>query len=218
MNVSFPSFSPKNTPVINSATGEHLFQLSTPIGFRSRSTTLWDAQDRMVGKYKTGWAHDELTYHGQTMTLAEWLVERSGSCGRTFLASNGRSYEWQWEILGSGGYKLIDCLTDKLIARGHRKHTRPSRKMSIDVLPEGYPFLDAIVLSFVLCERIREEQETAALRRSRASMMHQRQQLQAMMATQQSQAMMATQQSQVIMAQTLNIATQAWAAPPPPRS
>lgn len=90
--------------------------------------------------------------------------------------------------------------------------------MSIDVLPDGYPFLDAIVLSFVLCERIREEQETTALRRSRASMTHQRQQLQAMMATQQSQAMMAAQQSQVIMAQNLNIATQAWAAPPPPCS
>ncbi len=55
-------------------------------------------------------------------------------------------------------YQLFDCQTEELVASGHNKKLF-STKMNIDVVQDGLPILDVIVLSFVICELIRKREE-----------------------------------------------------------
>ncbi|EIW58307.1 uncharacterized protein TRAVEDRAFT_20355 [Trametes versicolor FP-101664 SS1] len=171
LNVSFicKFSSPTNSSVVDSATGERLFEFATPFGLHWRTvTTLRDADRRMVAEYKTGWTRDEVTYLGRTMLMSDWLVKKSVlSSNRIFVAPDGRSYEWEKDGMAQGGneYKLLDCQTGELVAQGHRKRARrlfsSSEKLNIDVLPDGLPILDAIVFSFFLCELMARRRESA---------------------------------------------------------
>lgn len=119
MNISFTSNTLVNSTVIDSATGQVLFELSAPRYHFRIHTTLRDAQNNVVGEYKKGkiGTAPEVIYRGQTMRAKEWLVkkhwhsryvgvfhqsvERAAAhrsveifSSRTFKAYNGRAYEW----------------------------------------------------------------------------------------------------------------------------
>lgn len=76
MNISFTSNKLTNSAVVDSTTGQILFELSTPFGLR-RHTTLRDAQNNVIGAHKRGAIHDEVTYQGRTMRVSEWLHRNS---------------------------------------------------------------------------------------------------------------------------------------------
>lgn len=130
MNVRFlcKFSSPTNSAVVDSATGERLFEFATPFGLHWRTvTTLRDADRRMVAEYKTGCTRDEVTYLGRTMLMSGWLVKKSvlsryvpvlsvtgmegaliGGSNRVFVAPNEQSYEWERDGMAQGGeeYKV----------------------------------------------------------------------------------------------------------------
>lgn len=76
MNVSFTSSGLTNSTVVDSATGKTLFEVSTPFSIHY-NTTLRDAQNNVVGEFKQGMVHDEVTYQGRTMRVSEWLPKKS---------------------------------------------------------------------------------------------------------------------------------------------
>ncbi|OJT15356.1 hypothetical protein TRAPUB_8066 [Trametes pubescens] len=157
MNLSFicKFSSPTNSVVVDSATGERLFEFATPFGLHWRTvTTLRDAQSNVVGEHKSGWTRDEVTYQGRTMLMSDWLVKKGLS---SRFVPRG--------LFVAGMQHLLDCQTGALVARGHRKRTRlfssSGEKLNIDVPPDGLPLLDAIVFSFFLCELMARRKESA---------------------------------------------------------
>ncbi|KAI0632037.1 hypothetical protein C8Q77DRAFT_1158716 [Trametes polyzona] len=163
MHLVFASNSPTNSPVVDSETGQLLFSVSTPHSL-TPVTTVTDSQGGAVGEYKRGWIHDEVVYKGQSRHLSDWLVKNSVfSRRRKFEAPNGKKYEWQWGRLMSNDLKMVDCDTGKLVAQGLRKEFKlfsQSQKLSIEVTPDGAPIMDAIVLTFVICELLTRKMET----------------------------------------------------------
>ncbi|OJT10384.1 hypothetical protein TRAPUB_13076 [Trametes pubescens] len=182
MNVSFTSSTLTNSTVVDSATSQLLFELSTPFGLHYK-TILKNAQNNVIGEFKQGSLHDEVTYQGRTMRVSEWLPKKSllsrfvqsaepllvkqqqsahcffnVSSSRTFEAPNGRSYRWDTGGIWKGGWRLFDCQTEELVASGHNKKLF-STKMNIDVVQDGLPILDVIVLSFAICELMRKREE-----------------------------------------------------------
>lgn len=127
MNVSFTSSGLTNLAVVDSATGETLFEVSTPFSLHY-NTTLRDAQNSVVGEFKQGMIHDEVTYQGRTMRVSEWLLKKSilsryaafrsvirlqlnhrsinVSRSRTFVAANGRSYRWDTGGMWKLGWRV----------------------------------------------------------------------------------------------------------------
>ncbi|OJT10383.1 hypothetical protein TRAPUB_13075 [Trametes pubescens] len=146
MNISFTSSGLTNSAVVDSTTGQLLFELSTPLLGLHRNTTLRDAQNNVIGVYKRGTIHDEVTYQGRTMRVSEWLLKNS------VFSSSDIDAEVQ----------LVDCQTGELVANAHSKKLFSTKKMNMDVVQNGLPILDAIVLSFLICElRLRREQDAA---------------------------------------------------------
>ncbi len=118
MNISFTSDTLVNSTVIDSATGQSLFELSASRHHFRIHLTMRDAQNNVVGEYKEGKSDTEVIYRGKTMRAREWLVkkhwysrfvgafqrsvERAAAhssvdifSSRTFMAHNGRAYEWK---------------------------------------------------------------------------------------------------------------------------
>ncbi|KAL1950067.1 hypothetical protein VTO73DRAFT_5189 [Trametes versicolor] len=166
MNASFTSSTLTNSTVVDSTTSQLLFELSTPFGLHY-NTTLKDAQSNVIGEYKQGTIHDEVTYQGRTMRVSEWLPKKSMlSSSRTFEAPNGRSYRWDTGGMWKGGWQLFDCQTEVLVASVHSKKLFSSKKMNMDVVQDVLPVLDAIVLSFVICELMKKREEDVTVNAS----------------------------------------------------
>ncbi|EIW62468.1 uncharacterized protein TRAVEDRAFT_42828 [Trametes versicolor FP-101664 SS1] len=95
MNISFTSNTLVNSTLIDSATGQVLFELSASRDHFRIHITLRDAHNTMVGEYKKGKIGTEVIYRRQTMRVKEWLVKKHWySRTRTFMAHNGKAYEW----------------------------------------------------------------------------------------------------------------------------
>lgn len=117
MNISFTSNTLVNSTLIDSATGQVLFELSASRDHFRIHITLRDAHNTMVGEYKKGKIGTEVIYRRQTMRVKEWLVKKhwysryvgvihksveraAAHCSgeifstRTFMAHNGKAYEW----------------------------------------------------------------------------------------------------------------------------
>ncbi|TBU23530.1 hypothetical protein BD311DRAFT_731133 [Dichomitus squalens] len=160
MDISFVSTDPFNTEVIDSATGNLLYDIETPFKLlRKRTTTIWTARKKVVGLYERSWGHNRVAYLGETRKVAEWLPKESPmSSSRTFVAPNQKVYTW---TLASGGtFKLFDAATQAAVAetRYTSAGTR-SRKphISINIGAELVPFLDAVLLAFLICEDERRD-------------------------------------------------------------
>lgn len=58
--------------------------------------------------------------------------------------------------------QLFDCETGELVASAHSKKLFSRKNMNIDVVQDGLPILDAIVLSFLICELLSRREQSAA--------------------------------------------------------
>ncbi|KAI0752714.1 hypothetical protein C8Q80DRAFT_1147798 [Daedaleopsis nitida] len=166
MNVSFATNDPFNSIVVNEATGELLFEVSTPFNLGKRTTTIRDAHRKVVAEYQRRWGHDRVTYHGETRQLSEWLPKKGRwSSSRMLLAPNGKAYQWK-QRGSSRSFRLLDAQSTLPVAESHRaRHgffTGKRRNLGIEVGPEAVPFLDAVLLSFIVCEKERRERASAS--------------------------------------------------------
>jgi len=80
------------------------------------------------------------------------------SNSRIFIAPNGIEYKWKEE---SNNLRLINCQTKEVVVQCHDRQlgflTRKSMPMNMDVTPQGFPFLDVIILTFIVMEKKRRE-------------------------------------------------------------
>ena len=76
MNVSFVNDDPLNSDVVDSATGQLLYDITTPFTLGTSKTTVRDAQGQIVAVYKHGWGTDKMTFLGETRDIDEWLPTR----------------------------------------------------------------------------------------------------------------------------------------------
>ncbi|KAH9846347.1 hypothetical protein C2E23DRAFT_581543 [Lenzites betulinus] len=160
-----------NSSIIDSATGQPVYNVSTPSGLGNNTTSVFNTQGNVVGQFKPGFLHDTVTRRGQTTRVSEWLVKKKiFARARQFVASNGKEYKWvfEWDIRGDKGVKLFECAMGRQVAHAHRKaftqwSFSSSKAMSIDVSPDVLEILDDIVLSFIICESMTEQEETSAI-------------------------------------------------------
>ncbi|EIW59725.1 uncharacterized protein TRAVEDRAFT_28753 [Trametes versicolor FP-101664 SS1] len=163
MQLDFLSNSPLNSAVVDAATGETLYTISTPRTLGTRATTVCDAAGKTVALYRRHWGRGEVELHGVTRDVSSWLVSDGVfSSSKRFVAPDGRTYVWkkQW---GTSEFELVDDQTQQLVAKssGARSVLRPSDRMSLEISPQAVPILDAVVLSFIICEKNRRGKNAA---------------------------------------------------------
>ncbi|KAI0767449.1 hypothetical protein C8Q74DRAFT_1172399, partial [Fomes fomentarius] len=159
VEVSFLNDDPMNSDVVNSATGERLYDITTPFTLGRSKTTLRDGQGQVVAVYTRGWRENSVTYLGQTRDVSDWLQKTLALPRRTlsywtFTAPNGKVYKWK-QTAFSRSFEVTDTQTHAIVALTHSATLgilSPKRYMRIELNAELMPFLDAFVLSFVICE------------------------------------------------------------------
>ncbi|TFK84913.1 hypothetical protein K466DRAFT_552856 [Polyporus arcularius HHB13444] len=164
LNVSFTSDDLLNSTVINDSTGQTLFYISTPFRFGTQVSTIRDADKNLVASYEHRWGKDRVTFHGETRNVSQWLPKRSWlSNNRVLYVQNGRSYVWKPNRFNSS-YKVLDTQTDTIAARTHHRSFGflSKRRVGIDVHEELVPYLDALILAFMICECDRRVSATAS--------------------------------------------------------
>ncbi|KAI0767448.1 hypothetical protein C8Q74DRAFT_1280489 [Fomes fomentarius] len=108
VEVRFLNNNPYKSDVVNGATGERLYDITTaPTPRGARNTTIRDGQGRVVAVYTHGWVETQITYLGQTRTVeSDWLQKTSWlSNSRTFTAPNGKVYKWEQKA-GSRSFEV----------------------------------------------------------------------------------------------------------------
>ncbi|KAI0352646.1 hypothetical protein OH77DRAFT_1523216 [Trametes cingulata] len=158
MKLVFQRNSPTNTLVIDAATDDVVYNISTTsTRIVSQKTTIRDVRWREIAHWNNPRIGlGEITLRGETKAVSDWLHKDGRfSSTRKFLAPNGKMYAWH-EILSSLNFKLIDCQTGQEVARSHRSSSgvfSTPRKMGLEVADELEPILDDIMLSFIILER-----------------------------------------------------------------
>ncbi|KAH9889833.1 hypothetical protein C8Q73DRAFT_141290 [Cubamyces lactineus] len=174
----FFSQQPTNSAVIDSATGNVLYEFFTTDATthttnqlgrdeRVKVTTMWNAQRQVVALYTHGASKDEVTYSGQTRSVDDWLVWSSkpgpsGSACNTiqkcqFGFPDGKKYKWTYhsDDTRNRRFSLFECETSQFLANGYRPQRSGifpcTRKLKLAVMADGEAMLDTIVLTFVLC-------------------------------------------------------------------
>ncbi|KAM5532992.1 hypothetical protein V8D89_013334 [Ganoderma adspersum] len=173
MNISWSSRDHLNADVVDNASGRVLFHLNTPYRlFKKQVTTMIGAQGQIIGEYEHRLGHDRVTHKGETHRVSDWLPTKGFFSklqhldSRRLYAPNGKTYLWKEK---SGvKFKLVDEHSDAIVAATHAPNLgirSPKHNIVIDAGPEVVPFLDLIVLSFVICETercAREQQDESA--------------------------------------------------------
>ncbi|EIN07834.1 hypothetical protein PUNSTDRAFT_135350 [Punctularia strigosozonata HHB-11173 SS5] len=156
MNVSFTRDSVENATIVDSATGREIFELST----HSSTTTLRDIQSGVVvGAVEWHTFHkNRVTIRDERAELDEWLHTASWlHSSRTFRAPNGIEYKWK----GSDGkWHLIDQNSAFTVVQSHNAHSgilHKAQRMNLDVDASVLPFLDVIVLTYAIMEKMDRE-------------------------------------------------------------
>lgn len=206
MQLDFLSNSPLNSAVVDAATGETLYTISTPRTLGTRDTTVCDAAGKTVALYRRHWGRGEVELHGVTRDVSSWLVSdgvfsrwayliRVQNVGSVLIVFGpaqlqevrraGRQDICLEEAVGHervrgapaqfscdlkpghspcfGDVQLVDDQTQQLVAKssGARSVLRPSDRMSLEISPQAVPILDAVVLSFIICEKNRRGNNAA---------------------------------------------------------
>ncbi|EIW59720.1 uncharacterized protein TRAVEDRAFT_28750 [Trametes versicolor FP-101664 SS1] len=160
MEVAFLTDDPLDSVVIDALSGDTLYTIKTSpkLAFGKRTTTVCDAQGRAIAQYRRRWVQDQVELNGVAKNVNSWLP-RDGpfSSSRGFLAPNGRTYVWK-RLWGQSRFQLIDRQTDQVVAQS--EGASPTRCMGIEFLSAVAPILDTLVLSFIICEDDRRDQET----------------------------------------------------------
>ncbi len=98
MQLDFLSNSPLNSAVVDAATGETLYNISTPRTLRRRDTTVCDAAGKTVAQYKRHWRRDEVELHGVTSDVSSWLAS-DGVFARSRWAYVMRTQSEVWTLI-----------------------------------------------------------------------------------------------------------------------
>ncbi|KAH9927941.1 uncharacterized protein BXZ73DRAFT_48629 [Epithele typhae] len=156
---------PLNTTVIDS-TGKPLYMITTPYKFlRKRTTTILGSEGQTVAvvERKWGMGADQVTFFGDTVPASEWLQNKDFSNARQFEAPNGRIYVWKTRS-SVNDLKLIDHTTKETVVKvTHTAALRTSKqRLSMSVHPKVVHLLDAVILSFVMCEEERRQRGDVA--------------------------------------------------------
>ncbi|KAI0670973.1 hypothetical protein C8Q78DRAFT_1033169 [Trametes maxima] len=167
MDVIFLSNHPLESTVVDAATGSVMYTINTPFTFGGRTTSVRNAHGKHIAELNLrSFGHDRVQLYGETMDVSEWLP-RDGifTSSRRLLAPNGRSYVWKKHMRKSH-FSLLDCQTNQVVVETHGAHhgifSSNSRKMGLHVSPEVTPIMDAIVLSFIYCEKKSRDMDKAA--------------------------------------------------------
>ncbi|KAJ8482663.1 hypothetical protein ONZ51_g5199 [Trametes cubensis] len=167
MEIAFLSNDPLESVVVDAETGDILYSISTPPSTGTRKTTIYDSRGQKLAQYKRRpvWEHDQVMLHGETKDVSDWL-RRDGlfTNAKKFVAADGKWYVWK-HLWGTSRMELVDCQTNQVVAKSHGARigcSSTSRRMGIRVSPKATPFLDAILLSFIICEKKRREDATTA--------------------------------------------------------
>ncbi|KAL1950054.1 hypothetical protein VTO73DRAFT_5176 [Trametes versicolor] len=165
MQIAFLSNNTLNSVVVDAGTGQRLYNICTPYGVGKRKTTIHDAWGRTVAKYKRRWGRDQIELYGMTRSVSSWLPSDSlFTSSKRFVAPNGRTYIWK-KLWGKSKFKLVDHHTKQVVARSRytRSSLWSSKRISIEIDPQVVLVLDAIILSFIICEKDRRDQEEATV-------------------------------------------------------
>ena len=76
MNLNFLANDPLNSTITNRATGAVLYSIETPHKLLGkRTTTIFDAQKRIVGCFQRKWGPgaNKITFRGETKPASKWL-------------------------------------------------------------------------------------------------------------------------------------------------
>ncbi|KAI0752731.1 hypothetical protein C8Q80DRAFT_1147933 [Daedaleopsis nitida] len=155
LKVTFKRDDPLDSDVVDGATGRALFTTATRWKLGKSTTTISDAQQRVVAEYENNWTagYEKVTYRGEAKRASEWLPRvDSRSSSRRLTAPDGRTFLWEEE---SKAFKLVDAQSKVTVAKSRnagRDGLLRKRQMGIDVNAELVPFLDVIVLSFIMLE------------------------------------------------------------------
>ncbi|EIW74411.1 hypothetical protein CONPUDRAFT_170135 [Coniophora puteana RWD-64-598 SS2] len=162
--------------------GQVLYKTDTPWRLGHRTTTIVKAPlavpgmsggpvpGSIVAEIEWGFVHNRFRFEGQELEAGDFIPWR-GFMGRkrAFNGPDGREYEW----------KMCDNLTscelrtapDKhTIARSHREHFHffsDNEPPMLEIFPDGYHMVDAIVMTFVFVDHLRREKRQSQRRRRR---------------------------------------------------
>ncbi|KAI0752720.1 hypothetical protein C8Q80DRAFT_471172 [Daedaleopsis nitida] len=175
MNLRFLSTSILNSKVADTASGEVLYNIVTKGISGSSSdirlrTVIRNAKDEVVAVWErmhgSQRGDDWITYHSESSDgiLSDWLPQLAlfPLKAQTFTAPNKQEFLWQRRKTKKG-FQLIDVQTKNVLAKSHRlsgfalRATQPG--VSLIVQSEVESILDAVVLSFVIVEQLRWEEE-----------------------------------------------------------
>ncbi|RPD76093.1 hypothetical protein L226DRAFT_396619 [Lentinus tigrinus ALCF2SS1-7] len=166
MNVSFTKRDPINTTVIDDATGSMLFDVFTLPRWKGpvSTTTIRDAGGEIVAEYEhrlTG--HDRVALRGTICRMSDWLPTRTWWLSDRILTTpDGQKYVWKsrW----SNTFRLYPTDSKVPVVETHNATCRlfkPPRRGGMSIRPDLAPFLDVILLSFIVCERERRTEATS---------------------------------------------------------
>ncbi|KAF8494503.1 hypothetical protein JB92DRAFT_2996323 [Gautieria morchelliformis] len=163
MNVTFLQSDPLTNVVVDSSTGQHLYEVKTSSWKAAARTTtvrslkpgVASGQGQIIAA-EIHWralAYSTITLHGNTMRIKDWLAKTSAlSPSRKLVAPDGNSYVWS---RSPGKFTLTDVDTNTQVAQSHRYKIGlfgASRKMNIDISSQAMDFQDIIVVSFIILE------------------------------------------------------------------
>ncbi|KAH9915927.1 uncharacterized protein BXZ73DRAFT_54065 [Epithele typhae] len=157
MNIHFDSNSVHNSNVYDGASNKFLFNLDTPISLGSGTTTITNVDRDVVAVWdRRAFGRDKVTIRGEERYMVDWMdTPNIFGSSRRFTAPDGKSYTWKTREAASS-LKLVDDRSGRTVAKAHNAHhVFGPRAMSIDFDPSLAQILDALVLSFVICEHKR---------------------------------------------------------------
>ncbi|RPD76090.1 hypothetical protein L226DRAFT_534146 [Lentinus tigrinus ALCF2SS1-7] len=164
MNVGFTSFDVLNTSVIDETKECLLFEVSTP-KCGHPPTTIKNAAGEVIGEYEPKFPKAKITLNGYTTALSEWLPKKNPMATERILTlPNGKVYIWKQKWTGSFKLFPIDAPKDaEPVVETHNAQLRLFKVkryggMCVDL--DLMPFLDAILLSFIVCERECQDRAT----------------------------------------------------------
>ncbi|RPD61656.1 hypothetical protein L226DRAFT_612333 [Lentinus tigrinus ALCF2SS1-7] len=168
MNISFTKRDPLNSAVVDDATGQVIFEVSTTPWWKlaNSTTTIRDPGGQVLAEYERRlFGHGKVTVRATTSRMKDWLPKKKWwSSHRMLTTPDGRVYIWKCKTNGTFKLIPIDSESETPVVET-RKRTlglfKPRRKGGMSVHSELTPFLIDILLSFIVCERERRAEEAA---------------------------------------------------------
>ncbi|KAI0705367.1 hypothetical protein C8Q76DRAFT_801137 [Earliella scabrosa] len=180
-NLAFTTDSPFSGAVVDTATGDTLYEIAREIGERGKShpDSVLSIRDVRRGEVVATWERaydrhrDRVTVDGQTRPLGEWLLQKDALSPSTLylVTPDGEEYVWKQSARPKSTFELVHTKTQRTIAKSRPGHlalhylkpfgTPCPKTLSLDLEPEAVAMSDTVLLSFAILEGSRQEQRMA---------------------------------------------------------